>query len=869
MNIKSYIDDGVTVLTPNRRLARALRLEVAERRQAAGMAAWETPEVLTLGAWLRRAWSAPTAEPRPALLAPTQAAALWERVVAADDAGLLLPAGAAASAAEAWTLLHGWRLDLGHPAFGDAADSRAFRGWARAFAAACEAGDWLDDARLPDAVAARFADGRLRVPERLALYAFDELSPQQQGLCDALAAAGCEVARVAPEPLAGRVQRTCLPDFADELHAAACWARAALEADPGARIGIVVPDLAVARGRVARTLDAVLAPARLRLDGLADARPHELSLGGALADRPAVHAALELLGLLRPGPHPFARLSALLRSPHLGEAVAEADARARAELALRDGARADWHLDAALRLVRGTAPAFARRVAAARDALDPGHDPRAPLRRPGDWAARLGAALEAAGWPGDAALDSAGYQAVGAFHELLGDLARLDAVTGPEELGTLLGRLGRLARERVFQPAGGTARVEALGLLEAAGRRFDRLWVCGLDDVAWPPPARPNPLLPKSLRRAHGLPRATPEREAAVAARLTSAFAEAAREVVFSHAARNGDAELAPSPLLRGWPEVAVETLVDTTLPSPAARIAAAPTEPFDDDRAPPLPGGLLRGGAHRVGLQSACPFRAFAHHRLGAEALGPPPRGLDAMTRGSLVHRVLQALWTEHGAAIASAPRRRDHVTLACARAIDGEEARLGDRPKLRAIEQARLVTLVEAWLDVDRELPTGRSFEVEKELLHRVDDHAIRLRADRIDTLADGRVVVVDYKTGAHQKFTDWGEMRPREPQLPLYAAALGAGRVAALAFARVHVEGCGYRGMAVEADLLPGLRPRDGAAETFVAAAEAADALLREHAAGHAAVDPVERACDYCGLEVLCRVHERGAAPGGDDE
>ena len=857
------------MLTPNRRLARALRLEVAERRQAAGMTVWETPGVLTLGAWLRRAWGTPTAEARPALLAPTQAAALWERVVEADGTGLLLPAGAAASAAEAWALLHGWRLDLGHPAFADAEDSRAFRTWARAFAAACAAGDWIDEARLPDAVAERLADGRQRAPERLVLYAFDELSPQQGALCDALVAAGCEIARLAPRPLRGRVHRTRLPTSADELHAAACWARAALEADPSARIGIVVPDLAAARGRVARALDAVLAPARLRLNGLADARPYELSLGGALADQPGVHAALELLALLRPGPHPFARLSALLRSPLLGEAVAEADARARAELALRDGARADWHLDAALRVIAASAPAYARRVAAARDALEPGRDERTPLRRPGDWVARLGAALEAAGWPGDAPLDSTSFQAVGAFHELLADLARLDAVIGPVSLGSLLGRLARLARERVFQPAGGTARVEALGLLEAAGRRFDLLWVCGLDDAAWPPPVRPNPFLPKALRSAHGLPRATPEREAEVAARLTAAFAVAAEEVVFSHAERDGDAELAPSPLLHGWPEVAAGTLVDSSAPGPAARLAATPVETFVDERAPPLPGGLLRGGTHRVGLQSACPFHAFAHHRLGAEALAPPPRGLDAMTRGNLVHRVLQALWTEHGAGIATAARRHDHVTLACARAIDGEEARLGDRPKLRAIEQARLVALVEAWLDIDRDLPPGRTCEVEKELLHRVGEHAVRLRADRIDTLADGRLVVVDYKTGAYQKSSDWGEARPREPQLPLYAAALGAERVAALAFARVHVDGCRYSGAAVDEGLLPGLRARDDAAHTIPAAAAAADALLRDHAAGNAAVDPAKGACDYCGLEALCRVHELGGVVAEDGD
>ena len=864
------IDAGWTVLTPNRRLARSVRETVAEQHLAAGRLAWETPEILTWAGWLRRAWNEPRLGSRPALLTPTQAAALWERVIDEAGAVLLLPAGAATTAAEAWALLHGWRLDLGHPAFSEDGDGRAFRAWAAAYASACDAGGWIDEARLPDALAARIADGHLPAPERLALYAFDELSPQQQALLDAVSAGGGEVLRVGPEARTGQVCCTALTTLDDELLAAASWAREALARDPGQRIGLVVPDLAAVRGRVERALDTALAPGRMRLDGLADARPFELSLGGALAATPPVHAALELLALLTPGPQPFTRLSGLLRSPFLGAAAAEADARAAAELRLRDGGRAEWSLDAALAVVAGRAPLLVARVDAARRALDPGRAPDGPPRRPGDWATRIGAALEAAGWPGDAPLDSVAYQAVDAFRELLADLGRLDAVAAPERAARMLARLARLARERVFQPAGGGAGVAALGLLEAAGQRFDRLWVCGLDDAAWPPPARPNPFLPARLRKLHDLPRATPEREAAVAARLTAGFAAAADEVVFSHAQRDGDTELAPSPLLRGYASVAPETLLAWPVPRVAGRLADAALERFTDDRAAPLPGGLLPGGTRRVTDQSACPFRAFAHHRLHAEPLGTPPRGLDAMTRGSLVHDVLQALWEAHGAGIAREPdaRRRDLVTLACARAID-RKAGLGDRPKLRAIEQARLVTLVEMWLEVDRALSPGRRSEVEKQLVHHVGDHAVQLRIDRLDTLDDGRLAVVDYKTGQRPPYRDWGESRPREPQLPLYAAALGPERIAALAFGKVHVEGCAYQGLAATDDVLPGLRAQDHAAATFVDAAATAEALLRDHAGGNAAVDPADGACDYCGLEALCRIHEIDPEAGGDDD
>jgi len=859
------------VLTPNRRLARRLHQEVARRRVAAGQAVWETPEILTWSAWLRRAWDDPCCGTRPALLSATQAAALWETVVADGGTELLLPGGAAATAAEAWKLLHGWRIDPGDPAFGENGDSRAFRRWAHAYLDRCNTAGWIDDARLSDAVAARFADGRLRPPERLAFYAFDELAPQQQALLDVLASAGCEVASFAPEPAPGRVRCTALSTFDDELHAAASWARTELVADSELRIGIVVPDLAVTRGQVAHTFDAVLAPERLLVDGLAVIPPFELSLGASLAEQPPVHAALRLLELLLAGPHPFPLVSGVLRSPHLAGAVTEADARACAELVLRDAGRADWHLDAVFLQLRSKAPDFVKRLAAARDALDPGISHEGSSRMPGDWSVRVSAALEAAGWPGETSLDSGNFQAVTAFHDLLADLARLDAVVPPERAGRLHTRLGRLARERVFQPAGGRAQVEVLGLLEAAGQRYDRLWVCGLDDAAWPPPARPNPFIPARLRREYDLPRSSPEREALVAGRQTAAFAVAADEVIFSHAVRDGDTGLAASPLLQAYDNVALTDIVPELAPWPAVVVADVALESFDDRRAPPVPGGLLKGGTRRIADQSACPFRAFAHHRLRADPLDSPPRGLDAMTRGNLVHKVLQSLWKKEGAGVArlSDERRRALVTLASARAIDGIEQRLGDRRKLRAIEQDRLVALVEGWLDIDRELPPGRRSEVEMDLTHHVGDHAIRLRIDRLDTLDDGRLAVIDYKTGTRLPHSDWGEARPREPQLPFYAAALGAERVAALAFGKVHVEGCGYSGLATEEGLLPGLKAKEGAGETIIAAAEAAEALLSDHVAGNAAVDPTDRACDYCGLEALCRVHEGdGVATESDD-
>ena len=102
------------------------------------------------------------------------------------------------------------------------------------------------------------------------------------------------------------------------------WVAARLAADPGARIGIVVPQLAARRRSLAATLDATLVPDRLLSP--ASARPYTVSLGGALSEVALIAFFLRSLRLLI-GSVPFEEASAMLRSPYFAGAVNERDAR--------------------------------------------------------------------------------------------------------------------------------------------------------------------------------------------------------------------------------------------------------------------------------------------------------------------------------------------------------------------------------------------------------------------------------------------------------------------------------------------------------------------------------------------------------------
>jgi len=84
---------------------------------------------------------------------------------------------AAELAREAFTLWRGWGLPLGGDSAHHSDDVHAFLRWAAVFQARCGELGAIDGARLSDAVANSFGNGRLVAPGRLILAGFDELTP--------------------------------------------------------------------------------------------------------------------------------------------------------------------------------------------------------------------------------------------------------------------------------------------------------------------------------------------------------------------------------------------------------------------------------------------------------------------------------------------------------------------------------------------------------------------------------------------------------------------------------------------------------------------------------------------------------------------
>jgi ATP-dependent helicase/nuclease subunit B len=665
-------------------------------------------------------------------------------------------------------------------------------------------------------------------------------------------------------------------DAREEALRAARWARARLEANPAARIAIVVPDLQAMRAGLVQALDSVLLAPALQPEAWQRPRPYNLSLGMPLADHALVQCAFDGLALLHRETS-LESVSRLLRSPFLAGWEEEGAARALLDARLRRSGELQLtlhslHYEARQEDRSWHCPLLAARLARLLET----RKTLMSRRSPGAWVEAFSAWLRELGWAQGRTLSSAEYQTRQAWRELLAGLAGLEPLEPGLDMGAALRRLQRLAAARLFQPETPDVPLQVLGVLETSGLQFDHLWLMGLHDGVWPAAPRPNPFLPLALQRELGLPHASAERELAVAQRSTARLLGSAGEVVVSVPRNEGDRALRPSPLLDPLPRVAIEDLDLWAEPLWCERLfAARGGEILARDPAPPVRDARARGGSLVFKHQAACPFRAFAELRLGAQPLEQAEIGLDARTRGSLLHRILERVWQALGSQAGLLGKPEDELRTLVGGVVEQELERIGWRhpltltPRFREVEAERLQRLVLEWLDLERARAPFVSVEPEKEYLVHLGGVEVRIKVDRIDTLEDGRKLLIDYKTGKVAARQWFGE-RPEEPQLPLYSTAL-AEPVAGLLFAQLQTGGLGFNGVLEEAGLVPGVkawsqlkqsRELPGWEALLADWRATLETLGAAFCAGEARVDPRDYpdTCRYCTLTPLCRVQER---------
>jgi ATP-dependent helicase/nuclease subunit B len=853
-------------------------MDYAAEMQARGHTVWQTPQVLPWSTYLRDACLKQRTQDGLArqLLNDAQAMALWEEIIAASSVGqaLLNPIQAARAANRSWQRLHQYQIPLAQIASFPSEEAQTFGAWAQSFVERTQTHGWLDSARF-----ASFLLGTHAAPNtRIALMGFDRTTPEMDALLAHWQKLGCEVDRIDTNTDSSSQRSVCVVaahDAASELEDAARWARAQLEAGK-TRIAVIVPNLSSRVSAVSRVFETILAPDQRGSGVHSAAQAFAIAASTSLARYPLVHSALLALQVAQGGADSTV-IGQLLRSPFFAGAEIELTARALADVRLRRERHERWDLAALERWAGANhCPVLSLRVRAVLNELS-----SRAAASPSVWSERFNSILLGLGWSKGRVLASDEQQTLRKFREVLASFGALDEVLGRLSFAAALSHLRSLLTEERFAPETADAPVTIIDPDTVAGMRFDAVWVLGLHANEWPAAPDPDAFIPIELQRKHGIPEAIAESCLAAAQTKLQRLATSATDVVLSWPERDDDAELRPSPLLAAWPAIERDALLrSTVVTARESQFAKRPQlESIEDIEAPSLAAGEVRGGARILELQSRCPFRAQAELRLHAEALETVTPGVAADERGTLVHRVLAEVWagiegssalqalsTEQLMQRVSASAERQAAALFKATTTHGA--------RLVSMEVHAVVQWVLALLLVEQQRPAFRVQRAEQSEYIEIGGLSVRIQPDRVDELANGRFLLIDYKTGTAFKASQWLDAanpgRPASPQLPLYALA-HADRLAALAFAIVAPGTAEYRGFGDAPDISPGIAAYGDSKRQQLYGVETWEALLQHwhevltalayhYRAGEAEVDPLYDECRYCDLATLCRVSER---------
>ena len=645
-------------------------------------------------------------------------------------------------------------------------------------------GDWPVEAAVPPVAS----------PWRLKLIS--------EAMRPAAATANWRSVRLDSEAALSGVTRVVTPGQKEEATVIALALREVLES-PGRTAALVTPDRRLAR-RVAAELrrwdirvddsagqalsDTVPGAffrhvLRLMADRLAPvaflaALKHPLALAGYT---PAVFRtrvrALERIALrgVRPASS-FAGLCDFVDAASRAEGKEGHEALARAELlALIDRLEACY---------RPLADLFAR-------------DDRVPLTRLLTAHIRTAEALAAsADEPGAQRLwaGEAGEALNGFLCELLAGAARFGDVA-VADYPSLLD--GLMAGQRVRPRYGTHPRLFIWGPLEARLQSADRLVLGGLNEGTWPPEPAVDPWMSREMRHQFGLSPvdrrtglsahdfaqalAAPEVWLTRAQRVDGAPTVPSRWLMRLDAVLHRDvAEGTPGPVLARWaapehvPALAWQAALDAgsgALPGPVSR--PAPT--------PPVAARPRRLSVTRVESWVKDPYVIYARYVLGLEKLDPIDEAPGAAERGRLVHDVLDEF-------ISRCPDTLPADALDMLLALGREKFRASlQRPAVAAYWLPRFEKIAEWFVEYEKTRRERGIRPLVTEVPGRLvlpgpaGDFTLTARADRIDRLPDGRLAILDYKTG--QPPTKINVEAGRAPQLPLEALIAAEGGFADL--------------------------------------------------------------------------------------
>ena len=664
-------------------------------------------------------------------------------------------------------------------------------------------------------------------------YGFKQRTPEQNKLFEIL-----ECQSLNSRSLENNIQALSFIDQETELESIAKWAKEVSLKNPNSQIAVVIPNLSQLQHLVKSTFDQEFDASLLETHH----KPYNISLGMSLCQYPLIQHLLSIVKIssqIIKGNIELETLMKTVTSPYIKGALNESNSRALLVNRILGLGCEEATTQKVLKLMKDC-PVLIQIVNALRSLKI---DKKIALE---DSLDSINLLLLTWGFTSDRSLSSSEYQLFEKYQNESLILNRLSNFYKKVSLFDAIKILNTHLNSVIFQPKSGTANIHILGALEAEGLYFDHAWVSSMTSNFIPGKIKMPLFIPQKTSIEYKLPNSNFLLVTEDAKVTLKALNNLSPETTYSYAKLMQNREELPSPYID------FKDYLEVSFIKNSSRELIY----IDDYKAPKIQEFTIKKGVKTLQNQMSCAFRGFAV-RLDIDDFEAPHIGLSRLQQGNLIHKILETFFNE----IKSGASLLKLTELELDNLIEKHtESATQNLPKsnFKLNEKIRLVKIIRQHIDIEKQRSDFEVIKTESTSEVNINGLKFSTRIDRMDRLANGDSLIIDYKTGKDVKVSQMTGNPIDQAQLPIYAVT---NSVDGVAFATINSNDCQFKAITKNKSELPLTKQAinrmpewDKQITEWTSILNSASEQFQN---GIASVLPVKNACDYCDYDLLCRV------------
>jgi probable DNA repair protein len=664
-------------------------------------------------------------------------------------------------------------------------------------------------------------------------YGFKQRTPEQNKLFEILK---CQ--SLNSRSLENNIQALSFIDQETELESIAKWAKEVSLKNPNSQIGVVIPNLSQLQHLVKSTFDQEFDASLLETHH----KPYNISLGMSLCQYPLIQHLLSIVKIssqIIKGNIELEMLMKTVTSPYIKGALNESNSRALLVNRILGLGCEEATTQKVLKLMKDC-PVLIQIVNALRSLKI---DKKIALE---DSLDSINLLLLTWGFTSDRSLSSSEYQLFEKYQNESLILNRLSNFYKKVSLFDAIKILNTHLNSVIFQPKSGTANIHILGALEAEGLYFDHAWVSSMTSNFIPGKIKMPLFIPQKTSIEYKLPNSNFLLVTEDAKVTLKALNNLSPETTYSYAKLMQNREELPSPYID------FKDYLEVSFIKNSSRELIY----IDDYKAPKIQELTIKKGVKTLQNQMSCAFRGFAG-RLDIDDFEAPHIGLSRLQQGNLIHKILETFFNE----IKSSASLLKLTELELDNLIEKHtESATQNLPKsnFKLNEKIRLVKIIRQHIDLEKKRSDFEVIKTESTSEVNINGLKFSTRIDRMDRLANGDSLIIDYKTGKDVKVSQMTGDPIDQAQLPIYAVT---NSVDGVAFATINSNDCQFKAITKNKSELPLTKQAINRMPEWDKQITEWTSILnsasKQFQNGIASVLPVKNACDYCDYDLLCRV------------